>query len=197
MADNDPLAGLRAQAQNLIAANALGLGGGAPLSLEDRAKRPWDLPAKFAAAQQIFDEESRRARVLAGPGGSAHNNAIDAMRHARASQRLADEAGPGLAALVGVGHEFVDSLPRFVPGGHWQPTSEALMDLRNNAVGLRAAREGVPIDPSKLQTRPVGLMATMAQDTQDYSDTSPGYPSQPSPADAPRYDPQTAYPPYR
>jgi len=135
---------------------------GEGLSLEERAKRPWDFPAKEAVTRRIAQEELDRA-------GGGHNDIRDAMRHAQWSQRTAQAVGPLYAEVAGIAHEaknLADSIashgthgPYDTVGRNPMPTpgetmSESLMDLRNNAEGRRAAREGRPIDMQRLQTAP-------------------------------------------
>lgn len=151
------------------------------LSLDERAKvarapklRPeqqwWNLPAKYDKAKQIAWEERQRSIALAGDAG-AHDNAFDAMRHARWSQRMATEIDPISSRLFGAEHEIEGSLmpsparlkrwnaPDWLQDAarardwHEQPAAEALMDMRNNAEGRRAAAEGRPIRPGNLQVR--------------------------------------------
>jgi len=158
----DLLSGVREAAHQILARNALALNdtpGGGPMSLQDRAQRFWDLPAKYQLARQIEAEELRRDPV-------SHNDAGDAMRHARASQRLAAGAGAGFAALAGLGHEagnIADAARQSFE--HWrgapgpaapfsQTMDEVWMDLHNNAEGRRAAIERRSIDPANLQTFP-------------------------------------------
>ncbi|MGA0604950.1 DUF6973 domain-containing protein [Phenylobacterium sp. VNQ135] len=106
------------------------------VNLANGPRRPahqqfWNVPAKLAHARQ------RRA-------GDPHNDELDAMRHARWSQRMTSEIDPITAFLVGGAHELEGRLRN-------QPRDEELMDLRNNAEGRRAALEGRPIDPRRLQ----------------------------------------------
>jgi hypothetical protein len=123
-------------------AQAPGIAGTAPAPQEQPlpagAGQFWNLPAKFAAANQIYKEELHRVH--------GHNDAGDAMRHAEASRRLADAAGPVFTAAAGLGHELIDFLPSFIPGGHSQPLSEGLMDMMNNSQGIDASVHGLPID---------------------------------------------------
>lgn len=110
-------------------------------------KQFWNLPAKLDRARAIADEEGRAAWAVARAQGVSrpHNNALDAQRHARWSERMALEIDPETSFLVGTGHELSEM---------FQPRAEALMDFRNNAEGRRAARDGRPIDPTRLQTTP-------------------------------------------
>ncbi|WP_395671648.1 hypothetical protein [Phenylobacterium sp.] len=123
-------------------------------------KQWWNLPAKYEAAK----------RIKAGMRGFAgHNDAGDAMRHAELSRRLAAEIDPLTAYLAGVSHEIDNSVPvwaqRYAPpflrehareNWHGQAPSEGLMDLRNNAEGRWAARDGRPVDARRLQASPGG-----------------------------------------
>jgi hypothetical protein len=106
----------------------------------------WNLPAKVDAAREVFESGKRMI-----PGW---NDAGDAMRHAEASRRLSEAAGPIFTSVVGVGHELVDSIPTYL-GGHGQPRPERDMDLHNNAEGIQAAKEGRPVDPANLQLAPI------------------------------------------
>lgn len=168
MASNasSPLDRLRLRARQAIAQNApivargMGYGpdGSLALPVEDRAGRVWDLPAKMEVARTIMRDERRRSQDHNGPG--------DAMRHARASQRLTQATGPIFAEIAGAAHEVEDigrSIARhgfvgpYDTGGiptPGQTIDEIPMDLHNNAEGRRAAMEGREIDPARLRTRP-------------------------------------------
>lgn len=144
-----------------------------PLTLEQRAGRAWDLGAKRAFAEQVADEETNRSFLESAAAGMGrpHNNDFDALRHARASKRIAEVAGPAYATAAGVWHEvgdFVGSLREHKRaaedyGGPYshreksptpgQTLDEIRMDLRNNLEGVRAAVRGDEIDPRRLQTR--------------------------------------------
>lgn len=144
-----------------------------PLTLEQRAGRVWDLGAKTAFAERVMDEEINRsfADSAAAGMGRPHNNDFDALRHARASKRIAEVAGPAFATAAGVRHEvdnLIDSLRQHkrATGAYGGPYShreksptpgqtldEIRMDLRNNLEGVSAAVRGGEIDPSRLQTR--------------------------------------------
>jgi hypothetical protein len=133
-------------------------------------KQWWNLAAKKAAGERIGHEEDRK---FAG----RHNDAGDAMRHAEWSQRMATDIGPIFSGRAGLYHEG-DNLAHAVAGQYGkaydpllkgdataynvpehpsitQTLSESGMDLWNNAQGIAAALAGHPIDPSRLQTRPV------------------------------------------
>lgn len=156
---------------------------------------PVSAQAKVAAGRRIGDEE--QARAWEG-GVLPRNNPPDAMRHARWSQRMAEEIDPLLAAGAGVQHEIanvVDSVAangvRHLTRGRYEdpdaPTTrlpqtiaESLMDMRNNVEGLVAAAVRRPIDPGRLTTRPPAPS---------------GYGQRPVPPA--EYDPQAAYPPYK
>lgn len=168
---NSLLGDLSAAASRAVAENAQKLAriSGEGLTLEQRAKRPWDVAAKVDMAQRIRAEEDHRA--WATGVGRPHNDARDAMRHARWSQRTAEAAGPIFAEVAGIAHEaenFVDSLAKHrrvigpyaregapdVPPTPGKTMDEIRMDLHNNAEGRRAARDGREIDPTKLRTWP-------------------------------------------
>jgi len=168
---NDPLGRLRSAANRVVADNAQTFARitGAGLTLEQRAGRVWDIPAKMEIAHQIRKEEEDRS--WASGAGRPHNDARDAMRHARWSQRTAQAAGPIFAEAAGIAHEaenFVDSVRKHrrligpygqagkpgMPPPPGETMDEIRMDLHNNAEGRRAAREGRPINAAKLQTRP-------------------------------------------
>jgi hypothetical protein len=133
--------------------------------LAERAKRSWDLPAKIELAKRIAREEIDRSIADAGAEG-AHNNAADAMRHARWSYRTAESAGPVFTELVGIGHELDNLGQSFRAHGTQRPYQRSIvptpgqtldeiqMDLLNNAAGRLAAAQGRPIDVSRLQTSP-------------------------------------------
>ena len=169
--------GLRARAQQVIGDNAMVLAqaGAQPQTKPTPPEKQWwNLPAKVAAGERIAQEEHVRAQRL-DPDHDPHDDAYDAMRHARWSNRMATEIGPIFSRLAGAEHEFEDALPspktlaRYgAPEGlqqlarrrqwHDEPDAEALMDKRNNAEGRLAAAQGRPIDPNRLQTgldRPV------------------------------------------
>lgn len=121
----------------------------APAALPAGAGDWWNLPAKIAAGRQIAEEEKAK---FAGHW----NDAGDAMRHAEWAQRTAQAAGPMFTSLAGFAHELENTLPTgWAPDAHSQPASERNMDLHNNAVGIRSAADGRPIDPGKLQLAPV------------------------------------------
>jgi len=163
---SNPLDRLRVRARQAIAQNApaiaRGMGyapdGSLALPVEDRARRVWDMPAKMEIARKIMRDERRRSEDHNGPG--------DAMRHARASQRLTQAIGPVFAEIAGAAHEVEDigqSIARHGLVGPYdiggiptpsQTINEIPMDLHNNAEGRRAAREGRAIDPARLRTRP-------------------------------------------
>lgn len=139
------------------------------LSLEERARRPWDIGAKLELSRQIADEELliSKQRAMARGQNHAHNDDLDAMRHARWSQRTAAAAGPVFANLAGIAHEAENlaesvvahgrAVGPYEPGRRSTPgetIDEIRMDLHNNAEGRRAAREGRPIDPARLQASP-------------------------------------------
>lgn len=164
---------LRDRAGRQIVVNVQALKGGqAPPGAEARAKRWWDLPAKVEVARRIQSDELARSKADARDAGApnAHNNRFDAMRHARASQRLAEAAGPRFAEVAGNVHEGVNAFEQLVPaildqgiGGPYevgagrtpgQYLDEIRMDLHNNAEGRAAAREGRPIDRRRLKVEP-------------------------------------------
>jgi len=166
MASNrsSPLEALSAAARRTVAANAQALRrlAAQPSTIEGRAARVWDIPAKMDLSQQIADEEYARAR-------GAHNDMGDAMRHARWSQRTAAGAGPVFAEVAGLAHEadnlgeaFGHNLKQFLhperfsrpPPSMGQIASESVMDLRNNAEGRRGAIEGREIRRGSLQAAP-------------------------------------------
>lgn len=109
-------------------------------------KQWWNLGAKYRKARQIASEERRRSISAAKMHGlpNAHNNDFDAMRHARWSQRMAQEIDPVTAFFAGAGHEIENTF-------EGQPLAEAAMDLQNNAEGRRAARDNRAIDPRNLR----------------------------------------------
>ncbi|WP_309091110.1 DUF6973 domain-containing protein [Phenylobacterium sp.] len=132
----------------------------------------WNLPAKKAEGERIAKEEAARAKQLNG-GLPPHNTMGDAVRHARWSKRMAEEIDPVFARLAGAQHEAdnlitsvlqnagaqLGLLPKSLRSGRTlssvpQTFSESLMDMRNNAEGLRAARGGRAIDPAQLQPYP-------------------------------------------
>jgi hypothetical protein len=180
MASETLMPELRARAHRQVADNARTMRGGprsaAPMTVEQRAKRWWDVPAKLEVAGRIMDEETRRAFAEARAAGARrpHNNIHDARRHARASMRIAEAAGPIFAEVAGAAHELQNAGDQLMPairrrgvGGPYRvedrdkgPTAgdvadEIRMDLHNNAEGRRAARLGVPIDASRLRSEPV------------------------------------------
>ncbi|WP_340647526.1 hypothetical protein [Phenylobacterium sp.] len=159
----------------------------------------WDIAGKFKAGRRIADEELARHT-------GHHNDQGDADRHAQWSRRMANETGPAFSTLVGLGHELEGSAPRWL-GGKGQPLSEATMDLMNNAQGVRAAQRGRPIDPARLQNRPLSLREAVARDLQRYEDTTPDRSAYPTTRpyegtpergykDAPAAEPPRRYPLY-
>ena len=159
-----PIEALKAKTAQAVADNARALAGLTPtlrlMPLEERAGRWWDVPAKYDYAKQVYGEELRK-----WPG---HNDASDAMRHAEASRRIAENAGQLAAQTAGLGHEMVNwrrtLLTHGPSGGPYErsriPTpgqnlDEMNMDFRNNAEGRRAAQEHRPNDPRNLQTLPL------------------------------------------
>lgn len=173
---NELLGDLRARARQAIAGNLVGLkkvlGGQPPMSLEQRAGRPWDLLAKAQQVGAIMDEEKRRS-IRDDPSGRAEDNSFDAIRHARASRRVTKVVGPTLAAMGGYGVEalglarnlvknaletpFPDD-PRFATPSLLAGLSAAEMDLHNNAEGRRAALRNEAIRPGNLQNAPRGTI---------------------------------------
>jgi hypothetical protein len=159
---DDWLERLRGGAQQTIAGNALTSALIAAGKAIDPARRWWNLPAKYAAADRIKNEVLQKY-----PGW---NNAGDALRHAELSRRMADEIGPVTSAVAGLAHELENTIPApssdrlkgAPPWGrdhiqsnwHGQRRPEWDMDLHNNAAGIRAALLGRPVDPASLQTRP-------------------------------------------
>jgi len=107
-------------------------------------------------AREIYDSENARTKaqilkdrpVTPRPGD---DDMYDAMRHAEASRRISEALGPGYAHLFGTAHEVQNLLtPRnWLEGNILERVG---MDLRNNAEGRLAWREGRAIDPSRLQT---------------------------------------------
>ena len=134
-------------------------------SLEARAKRWWDLPAKTQVTRQIGD------RMLAVfPPDVYADDAGDALRHGEWQRQSARAVGPTYANAAGLAHEadaLVDSFRVHVLGQepHLRSTVPTVgqviprirMDLHNNAEGRRAAAEGRPVDMSRLQTYPRAL----------------------------------------
>jgi len=168
----DILGRLREAAQQAIVRNEAALGGAAapPPTLEERAKRWWDVPAKYKVASGIAEDERRRSIEAAHAVGlpDAHNNTFDAMRHARWSQRSAEAVGPIFTTAAGLAHEadnLRDSFRRQGVAGPYarerdkgltpgKTYDESRMDMHNNLEGIRAALEGRPIDPARLRTFP-------------------------------------------
>lgn len=137
-------------------------------SLNQRAKRWWDIPAKVAVGERIANEE--KARHV-----GHHNDARDALRHAEWSRRMADEVGPVFSTVVGVEHEL-EGLMRF------QPLSESVMDMINNGEGVASSVARRPIDRSTLQEAPVSVRGAMRDGQDRYDDALPDravYPSRP------------------
>lgn len=134
-------------------------------------QRWWNVPAKLVRAHQIAAEERERSFRQARQRGEGrpHNDELDAMRHARWSQRMASEIDPVTAAMAGTAHE-VDN---WLSG---QPHEEELMDRRNNEEGRRAAIEGRPINPDRLQLR-VGRTPTGSAASYPYRDRAGRYPA--------------------
>jgi hypothetical protein len=135
-------------------------------------KQWWNFSAKKTAGERIGREELDRSLDAAGQV-RPHNNAFDAMRHARWSRRMATEIGPVFSTGAGLWHEgenIRDSIgenvnkrlypervlhPQDVPTVG-QTMAESAMDLGNNFHGIGAALGRRPIDPRRLQTQPGG-----------------------------------------
>jgi len=172
---------LQARAQQRLSRNAVAL---------NRTRAPekqwFNIPAKIEAGKRIADEEKDLAWA---DGVRPHNNAQDAMRHARWSKRMAEEIDPAFAWAAGVYHEGenlwdegkdlwrgykakVRDVPveRDVPDPR-QVLAESIMDLRNNHEGLQAAREGRPVAPDHLQTRPLRPLSRTGPKPVDYAPT--------------------------
>jgi hypothetical protein len=182
--------GLRARARQVIGDNALAL---SPRDVEHPEMQWWDLPAKYRISNRLADELKD-----AHPGRNDHD---DALRHAEWSGGMTQKVGPIWSAAAGMAHEIAG-----LAGGH--PLSESMMDLKNNSEGIQAARQRRPINPANLQDHPMSLTSAYATSNQRYEDTTrdrPNYPSRSrgqgssakSYKDAPRYEPQEQYRPYR
>lgn len=169
---------LQARAQQRLSRNAVAL---------SRARAPekqwFNLPAKIEAGRRIGYEELRNSQRQ---NPNPHN---DAMRHARWSKRMAEEIDPAFAWAAGVYHEGENlwsegkdlwngykakirgvPIERDVPDPR-QVFAESIMDLRNNHEGLRAAREGHPVAPDHLQTRPLRPLSRTGPKPVDYAPT--------------------------
>lgn len=153
MTSRDILSSLRDAAGAMISRNLaqLGVSGPGPGSTPAPPRRipVWDLPAKWTASQRIAWDEKR----LHAP----HQNDVDdAKRHAEWAQRSSDVAGPMFTTAAGIAHEIKNMMPPAI-GGDGEPYPEAIMDLNNNAEGVRASQEGRPIDPRRLLEQPYFL----------------------------------------
>ncbi len=169
MASQDVLSRLRDAASATIARNLRHFGmyggdGGPAVTVSSSARRPtipaWNIPAKLGAAGRIADDE-KRLHV------GHHNDLGDAERHAEWSQRMADDLGPAFSTAVGIAHEIQETPPSWL-GGQGQPLSEMVMDLHNNAEGVRASRRGRAIDPQHLMDHPLIPSAWARQRAQTY-----------------------------
>jgi hypothetical protein len=99
----------------------------------------WNIAGNMQRAHQIGMEDLGKR---SGPG--THNTMEDAMRHAEWMRRTTEETNQLTALLAGLGHE----LQNLSQGG---ALKESLMDLHNNAQGIRAGRERKPVDRDSLQ----------------------------------------------
>ena len=108
------------------------------------ARQWWNLQAKIDLGTRIGDEERM---IYIGH----QNDPEDALRHAEWSRRMAEDIGPIFSGVAGLGHEIQNTLGWGAPR---QPLNEAIMDMHNNAEGIRSSREKRPINPRQLQTRP-------------------------------------------
>jgi hypothetical protein len=138
------------------------------VTVQQRARRWWDLPAKYEVANAIADEEMARHV-------GHHNDHGDALRHAEWSRRMADEVGPTFSMAAGIAHEIEGA-------SRGQPLSEAVMDLNNNIEGVTAANQNRRIDQANLQDRPISMRGAMVDGQNRYDDASPNrteYPSRP------------------
>jgi len=169
MASPDVLSKLRDAASATITRNLKHLGmyggdGDPAARASSPAKRPtipaWNIPAKLGAAHRIGKDEER-LHV------NHHNDLGDAERHAEWSKRMADDLGPGFSTAVGIAHEIQETPPPWL-GGRNQPLSEMVMDLHNNAEGVRASRGGRGIDPQHLMDHPLIPSAWARQRSQNY-----------------------------
>lgn len=166
MASQDVLSRLRDAASATIARNLKHFGryggdGGPDARASDRSTVPaWNIPAKLDAAHRIADDE-KRLHV------GHHNDLGDAERHAEWSKRMADDLGPGFSTAVGIAHEIQETPPSWL-GGRGQPLSEMVMDLHNNAEGVRASRGGREINPEHLMDHPLIPSAWARQRSQTY-----------------------------
>lgn len=110
----------------------------------------WNVPAKVAAARTIYSQEKR-----SHPGAS---DAGDAMRHAEASRRVAEEVDPVTAELGGLAVEGAGLLRAASKFMLRHPAKgvfgDMMMDLHNNAEGRAAAAAGRPVDANRLQNAP-------------------------------------------
>ena len=153
MTSRNVLSTLRDAAGAMISRNLAHLGvsspGATPPPAPPRRIPMWDLPAKWTASQRIAWDEKR----LHAP----HQNDLDdAKRHAEWAQRSSNVAGPVFTTAAGIAHEIKNMLPPAI-GGDGQPFPEAIMDLHNNAEGVRAFQEGRPINPQRLLDQPFFL----------------------------------------
>jgi hypothetical protein len=187
--------GLRAKAQQVIGDNALVLAAHRTTSGPATApeKRWWDLVAKYRVSNQLADELKKAHR--------GRNDHDDALRHAEWSEGMTQKVGPLWSGAAGIAHEIAGLAAL-------HPLSESVMDIKNNSEGIQAALQRRPIDAANLQDRPMSLTSAYAASNQRYEDTTPDraeYPSRPegqgtsekSYKDAPRYEPQERYRPYR
>lgn len=78
-----------------------------------------------ARARELANETSLDAQALAHKIGGGdpeavsallHNGAVDAWRHAEWSRRMAQEFGPAIAYMIGLGHEVVDNGGDYLAG---------------------------------------------------------------------------------
>ena len=112
--------------------------------------------ARELANQTILDADALAHKIGGGDPESVrallHNGPVDAWRHAEWSRRMAQEFGPVIAYMIGLGHEVVDNGGAYLAGNlPGNPSlgrfiSEGLMDLRNNRLGV--FHGATPVDPN-------------------------------------------------
>jgi hypothetical protein len=158
---NGLLGQLQDRARRTIADNAATL---SALSTPGRSPILDLVGPKALGAWRIYKEEHGAAERKSG--GFAKDNRFDAERHAQTSHRMTQLLGPHLAALGGYGveaaglagnlvknaRELAD--PQYRAPSFGAELSSTRMDLHNNAEGRRAAVEGRPVDPRRLQIAP-------------------------------------------
>ena len=96
---------------------------------------------------RIPDIERAKTIRREGDAMPGHNDEGDAFRHAETARRLSEALGPVVTDWLGQLQEYRQAI-------EGQPWDETMMDIDSNGEGVRAYREGRPVDRNRLQSRP-------------------------------------------